>query len=240
MFRIPLLITTISISLLYAQSDTTELVMGFPRSENSIYGQITKSIFDEVFKRIGYKLNFKSCIPENCGEYIINGNLDGELARVKGYEKLYPGLIPVQEPYISLVLGTFSNKKIIDVTNWESLKNKNYRIAFIRGYELIATNLKRLMDENNLVPVSNLLEGLDKVNKGEVDIFIGREKSVANEIKRSNFNISKISTIENEASLFVYLHKKHEKLAAKLSTVIKQMKEDGTLKILLSQFNTDN
>ncbi len=215
----------------------TELVMGAPRTESSFYGSILTNIYEEAFRRMDIKLTYVSCVPVKCGRYVTDGSLDGELGRAIYYETIYPELIRVTEPAFTINCTAFSNKKIKQLTSWESLKGKDYKIAYIGGYHYLGKKLENLIDKSNIILVNHWIEGLDKISNNEADIYIGVEQTVIEELKGKTTNIHNVGRLE-QLPIYAFFNKKHKLLSIKLSEIIKEMKDDGTIRNIISSSGT--
>ncbi len=215
----------------------TELVMGAPRTESSFYGSILTNIYEEAFRRMDIKLTYVSCVPAKCGRYVTDGSLDGELGRAIYYETIYPELIRVTEPAFTINCAAFSNKKIKQLTSWESLKGKDYKIAYIGGYHYLGKKLENLIDKSNIILVNHWIEGLGKISNNEADIYIGVEQTVIEELKGKKANIHNVGRLE-QLPIYAFFNKKHKLLSIKLSEIIKEMKDDGTIRNIISSSGT--
>lgn len=220
-----------------SQEEPKKIVMGAPRTESSFYGRITTNIYEEAFRRMDIKLIYVSCVPDKCGRYVTDGSLDGELVRTIIYETIYPELIRVTEPAFTINCTAFSNKKIKHLTSWESLRGKNYKIAYIGGYYSIGKKLENLIDKSNIILVNHWIEGLGKISNNEADIYIGAEQTVIEELKGKKTKIHNVGRLE-QLPIYAFFNKKHKLLSIKLSETIKEMKDDGTIRNIISSSGT--
>ncbi len=219
------------------QEEPKKLVMGACRTESSFYGRILMNIYEEAFKRICIELTYVSCVPDKCGRYVTDSSLDGELGRTIFYETIYPELIRVTEPAFTINVAAFSNKKIKHLSSWKSLKGKDYKIAHIGGYYLISKKLENLIDKSNIILVNDWIEGLGIISNNEADIYIGIEQTVTEELKGKKAKIHNIGRLE-QLPIYAYFNKKHKLISIKLSEIIKKMKDDGTIKKIISSAGT--
>lgn len=212
------------------QSDSTILLLGAPRTANSMYGKLLKSIYTEAFKRIAVSFEYQGCVPNKCTEYVLNGSLDGEMARFDGYNNSYPFLIQINEPVLYLNISAFSIKNIGDITDWDSFKQKKYRTAVINGYKLLEEKLNSFLESKHLITISSTIEGLNKLLHDKIDILIDVEGTVLFEKKEVHSSVKKISSLEKDLPLYCFLHKKHISIAKNLENAFKKMRSDGTFK----------
>jgi len=222
-----------------AGDEPNELKLGGSRTEDSYYGRLLLDIYKEAFKRLNRSFQFVSCAPSQCGIYILQGNLDGEIARGEIYGQIYPDLVRTTESALFIYVSAFSANPNITIHNWNDLRNSEYKIGYTKGYFLLEKRLLELKKISQLVPVSHWNEGLQWLKKGTIDIYIGVEKTVENQLTAEFANIKNIGRVQR-VPIYAYFNKKHAPLAEKLAKALKSMKRDGTMSKIYNKFDYQN
>lgn len=99
--------------------------------------------------------------------------------------------------------------------------------------------LPELVNKSRLVPVSHWNEGLQLVKKGTIDIYIGVEKTIENQLTTEFANIKNIARLQR-VPVYAYFNKQHAALAKNLAKVLKTMKRDGTISKIYKKFDYQN
>ena len=213
----------------------THITMIAPRAHDATLRRIGESVYTEAFKRLGIKVSFEGCVPKRCGHYVTDGQADGEMARALVYEKIYPELVRTNESVFSVTESAFSTNPDIKLNSLDDLKDRNYKIAYMRGYYTLDMRLKQTMNQSNLIAVDYWGVGLTKLLNKEADIYIGVESTVSDEIKKSGYKIYNVGNLET-IELYPYFNKKHKLLSEQLALKLREMKADGTMARLLSNY----
>ena len=225
---------TIELPQVNAQSGLTggNIVMASIRSKSSIDGKALILIFTEAFKRVDKVLVYKFYPSKRASLVADSGVVDGEICRVFSYNEKHPGLIRVEEPILSIRISAFATDKDIKLKGWESLRNTDYKIEYMRGGKLIEEKLAKFVDNEKLSTVTHWSQGIKKLDIGRTNIFISLERTIQNALKTKEFinsGIHKVGVME-EQTIHAFLNVKHKALATKLSKVLKEMKKEGLIK----------
>lgn len=219
---------------LLAQQTTSDykkpekIILGAPRTENHLLGIASKLIYRQLFSRLGIDFEYSSCSPGKCARYVSSGLLDGELLRTEEYGHFYPELIRVEESVLNLNIALYSVSINEPLQSWNDLKETAYKIGYIKDYLLIEQRIKRLKLEDNAVPLRHWLQGLHELSLGNIDIYVGLDTTVDNELRGKHSKIKKLAILEN-IEFYPYLATKHKQLAPLMEKVIRDMREDGSL-----------
>ncbi len=208
---------------------TPKMVMVCVFSEDSFYGKWTKLIYTEAFERIGKKLVYKHYPAKRCTLMSEKGRAGGELARVHDYRT--DSLVRIEESPFSIRLAAVAVDSSIKLDGWESLRETDYKVECIRGFQRLHDNLKGIVTSQNLSEITTISQGLKKLAIGRTDIFIDLEGRIVKALKSDEFKNSgiKMIGIMEEKIVHAYLHKKHRASVPKLSEVLKKMKEEGLI-----------
>ena len=181
-------------------------------------------IVREGLRRIGYHLYSTQLPAERALKNANKGLDDGDLLRIAGLQKIYPNLIQVPEPVMSIELMAFSKDKKQPVSKWNDLNP--YSVAYITGWKILEKNVNQVAE---LTKVKNVRQLFTILMKDRVDIVL-YERWVGMGYMKSH-KIRDVIVHEPPLSkqhVYVYLHKKHKGIVHKLAKAIKEMKDDGS------------
>jgi polar amino acid transport system substrate-binding protein len=162
-----------------------------------------------------------------------NGELDGEVNRIKGIDKNYPNLIMVSIPVNNLE-GVVFTKKIFPVKGWKSLTP--YTIAVRRGTKFAEKGTKGM---NRILLVKNK-QLFIMIDKGKADVSVTSRLEGLEEIKK--LNIKGIKVLEPplvKMSLYHYLNKKHYSLVPKITESLQKLEKQGIIQKIRNQIISD-
>ncbi|MFV1982612.1 MAG: substrate-binding periplasmic protein, partial [Thiohalomonadales bacterium] len=188
-------------------------------------------IAQEAFSRLNVKLEIVQLPAERS---LINSNkgiIDGEMGRIAGLNSKYKNLVQVNEKIMDWEFVVYSNKKINLNNGWNSLIP--YTVAIINGWKILEKNVPSEV-ELTKVKYQAQLFGMLKLHRSDLIIY---EKWSGKYYLKKN-NITDVKLIPRPLitkELFIYLNKKHSKLAVKLASSLKSMKDDGTYKKIESE-----
>lgn len=210
------------------------ILIGVPRTHNDYYGKVAIRVYDEIFRRLGRKWEYKSCVPSQCGKYVSLGQLDGEAGRSLTYQKRYPDLIYCHEPVLKIYASAFAKKNIPRLDSWDALSRHDYVVTYVTGIYIIGHSLQGRVPEKNIRRVQHWHEGIDKLLRNQADVLIEVEKTVLNEIHKNGYPIHRVGRLQ-QVDLYPYFNKKHQQLAQAMAKVIHRMKQEGVLDKLSEQ-----
>lgn len=208
------------------------------RAENAVPSKLTAVINDQpspefiLFK----KLVFEICnqldidlqvivLPHVRAAHEVNqGTYDADGPRNPTVEKNYPNLVRVPEVFFSNDLVAFAKKPDIKLSGWDSLKP--LRVAYVRGWQVYETNVVGVKNLEILDSENALFKFLDA---GRTDVALA-SRYLGLKIVH-DLNLNGIYIVEPPLvvkKMYLYLNKKHEKLAPILAETLREMKADGT------------
>ncbi|MEK6750245.1 MAG: transporter substrate-binding domain-containing protein [Pseudomonadota bacterium] len=179
-------------------------------------------IADAAFKRLNFKLHLIHLPAERALIDANAGTLDGEFTRIEGLEKQYPNLIRVPEKLVDWVFCAFSKDSSIPA-NWTSLRQ--HSVGLIKGWKIYERQMqgaRRLLTANDPEQLFRLLE------LGRVDVILYAQATGVALIARDGLkDIYQLTPPLETREMFIYLHKRHARVALKLGHVLREMKESG-------------
>jgi len=181
-------------------------------------------IVNEALGRTGFGLESVRLPAERA---LINANAgidDGDLLRTAGLQKAYPNLIQVPEKVIDLEFVVFTKREAFEVTDWDSLKP--YSVAIVTGWKILERNITAAAD---LAKVKNVNQLFTMLSKDRVDTIVYSRWTGLGYIKQNH--VQGVRILEQPLArrgMYVYLHKKHQRLVPKLAAALRAMKADGS------------
>ena len=185
-----------------------------------------KGYLNVIISKVSQKANIKISLvrqpPERGLKNANSGQIDGDLTRIKKVGLLYPRLVRVEEKLLDWKFAAFSRNTSY-ISDWSMMKD--HSVGYIKGwkiYENKTKDFKKTMIATNPEQLFRLLK------LGRVDVVLYEKWQGLAIIKKLGLEGMKIktSTVESK-EMFIYLNKKHHKLAVKLSKIIKKLKSEG-------------
>lgn len=193
-------------------------------------------IYTEAFRRLGIDFKFVEVPVDRASAYSNSGRVGGELSRIYNYSDYYNNMVRVEEPNYSDRFTAFSRIERSSVTGWEALRGTGYRVEYRRGIARCKQKLSEVVPFTQLAVSNSIHEGISKLIAGRFDVYIDVEGSVDEYLRSQKFQgiasgrtIYKVGVME-ELTAHAFLHKRHKALLKPLSTILRQMKEEGMFK----------
>jgi len=188
-------------------------------------------IASEAFRRCGYHLVIESFPAERALQFANKGVIDGDFARIGGLEKIYPNLIQVPEKIIDWYFVAFSKKALDLSAGWQSLTGHN--VAFITGWKIYEKNTPQSV---SITKVKNAEQLFTLLSRNRTDIALYNRVSGEYLIKTLNLDgVKELSPPLAVREMFIYLNRKHSRLAPRLVKALAEMKADGTYSRLVEE-----
>lgn len=163
------------------------------------------------------------------------GELDIEGPRNSTVETNFSNIVKIPEAIFVNELVAFSKDSNIKLSGWNSLKR--FRVAYVRGWKIYENNVKNVKD----LEILNHQEALFKfLDEGRTDVILLSRISGLKVI--SDLSLKGIAAIEPPLvvkNLYLYMNKKHEKLAPIFAKILHDMKSDGTYQQIYDQIIVD-
>ena len=217
-----------------SSSSLAQTTYKFTTADNQTFSRSKSmnAVLTECFHRMGLRLVIIH-VPSK--RSLINANIgieDGNFVRTEGISAQYPNLIKVPEKISENRIVAFSKNTGIKVDGWQSLLK--YQVAYINGWR----NCEReLQQSKTKISVKNEALLFTLIEKNRVDVGVFGQSTGVEVLKMLGY--SDIKALEPPivvSSLFLYVHKKHEKLIPEIVKTLRGMKEDGTYKKIRDQY----
>jgi len=185
----------------------------------------------EAFKRIGKQLTIED-VPARRALYNANsGQLDGDLARIAGVTEHYPQLLIVPEPIWLAELVAFAKQPPSAALDWQQLSGQ--QLGYIRGWVVFEKYFAKSTNITRVVSPESLFRMLLN-QRLEVALY---ERKMGLQLARS-MEITELQVLSPALiyePIYIYLHKKHQRLIPKLTEQLRQMKSDGSYQAIVRQ-----
>jgi polar amino acid transport system substrate-binding protein len=179
-------------------------------------------IAGEAFRRAGVELRLVK-LPAERG--LINANAgieDGDMVRIAGLEKQYPNLVRVPEKLVDWEFAAFSKNAEIP-SNWNAIRQRS--VGYIKGWKIYEQHLAGAEHVITADDPEQLFRLLD-LNRIDVALY---ERSFGMALtKQQGLRVARpLAPTLASREMFIYLHKRHVKLAPRLADALRAMKRDG-------------
>ncbi len=181
-------------------------------------------ILKEAFNRLGREIDIIQLPAERSLTNANNGITDGDFVRISGLDTIYPNLIRVSEKITDFEFVAFARHMDFKTTDWKTLIP--YHVAIVRGWKILEENIT---DTQSLVRAKNQDILFTLLDKDRTDIVVYSRYEGYSVIKA--LGMEGVKALEPPLAvreMFLYLNKKHIKLAPLVAAAFKDMKDDGT------------
>jgi polar amino acid transport system substrate-binding protein len=225
------LLFSLALSPLYAANVLVINTTGKPPLNTPQRNGFMDLVAAEALRRIGYRLETVQ-LPAERGLTNSNAGVDdGEMSRIAGLERLYPNLIRVPEKIMDWEFNAFTNKSIHINGKWSDLSP--YAVAYINGWKILEKNVP---DEAEITRVQNPRQLFALLHKERTDFIIYERWGGLNIIQKQKFDEMRIIMPPLAVKdMYIYLHKKHEKLVPQVARALYEMKQDGAYQRIHNQ-----
>lgn len=164
------------------------------------------------------------------------GEVDGEGLRVGGLSAQYPNLVQVPEPLMRVQVVAFAREPARTLQGgWNALKP--HRVALVQGWKVIEAHAGVARTVHKVDRPEQLFQMLQA---GHVDLALYLRADGLAVIRRLGLtDLVPLSPPLLDVDLYLYLHRRHQPLLARLAAAIRQMKADGTHAKLLAAMAAD-
>lgn len=215
-------LTCLPVSFALAQEAATMQISTL--SEIDPATTIAERVLHEAYRRLGMSMVVVKVPGERSLFSADHGQVDGELYRKLGMERDYPNLRIVPVPLLTYEIVIFTLGTTFVVNGWDSLRP--FSIGFVKGIKIIEQNTQGM----KLEPTTTMRQAFLKMTLMRSDIVVANRHSGVFVLKE--MKLSDVKVLEPPLAtfpVFHYLHKKHEALIPKLTTVLQQMQKEKTI-----------
>lgn len=213
------------------RSEETPLVFINARDEHNSGYQWLQLVYDEAFKRLGKDYEVR-IYPDKRGELLlVQGIVDGDLARTKDFIVLHPNLILVPVAVAWTNVAAFTTREDLVLQQWEDLALYDLRVEYRRGSVLAETRLVPIIKPENLSIANDWETGIRKLLAGRTDVYVDMEVDVMSLLASGAFPHAnlKMAGILEKVYGYPILHPKNAALAKPLEKVLGSMTREGLI-----------
>lgn len=177
---------------------------------------VVKNVRD-AYRSLGYDVTLGQYPWKRSALVVSQGQADAELARIKGFGKLYPNLVMVPFPVaqIDVVAITSSN---LSISHWDELKA--YRVGHVGGLLLAK---ERLKGHPNVSVVPDHEHLLKMLQRGRIDVAVDARVTAIEAIKSSGMDdIRVIDPPLETLDLYHFVNKQHKALVPRLAEIFRR------------------
>lgn len=184
-------------------------------------------ILREAYRRLGIEIVAVPLPAERAVRVADSGLTDGETVRIEGIEALYPNLVRVPEPVVSVKVKAFTTGKVFPVTGWESLRP--YSICCMHGVKLYEQGTQGMSQVCTL----GLEHTIRLLREGMCDVAVLTPQAW---ILMDALNAGPFRELEPPIAtydLYHYVHRRHVELVPLLVEELRKMKREGVIEAIL-------
>lgn len=212
-------------------ASSAPFVMGTVDTESAHIFKWVQQIYGEAFRRLGIALEIVSYPTQRIGVLLDQGAIDGEAARARVYADAHPQLIRVEETVLDAAFELYA-AKALELKQLEDLRATKLRVGHRRGVLYCERALAAVLPPEQMLDVTEDVQGLQMLLAGRADAFCGVDLSIQSALRspelKGNTAVRSVLVLQ-PAPLFPYLLRKHSDLAPRLAATLKAMKREGLI-----------
>lgn len=191
----------------------------------------------EAFARLGLTAFCEQLPAERSLLDAEAGRLDGDVGRVRGIDGLYPNLLLVDEPvlesrdFVAFALADPPRPPRIPRTvDWQSLAP--YHVGYVRGWKIFEQGAASAA---SATPVRDTRQLFTLLAKGRVDLALSARLDGLATAKELGLRVAVAEPPLASRRMYLYLHRRHEALAAPLAEALRLLKTQGVAAELMER-----
>ncbi|MEP5623323.1 MAG: transporter substrate-binding domain-containing protein [Roseibium sp.] len=199
--------------------------MKFSISQNAAPTQLAVKIIEAAYSKLGIKVEKQRVSRSRASVMASKGEIDGELAGPKLFEKKFPSLKRIDVPIMTIDVVIFACDQRPDDIVRKDLADK--RVGRIDGAELISKYTKPY---KNVWLGENFKQLFKMLQLNRLDAVIG-PRIALNTFTRENDPgcIRVVGHPLDSIPLFHFIHEKHATLIPRLTDVLREMLNSGEI-----------
>lgn len=188
-------------------------------------------VVGEVFKRLGLRARVTHYAGAKRSFRNANAHIDDGVAMcAEGLELNFPNLIRVDEVILEREFVAYSRDLTFRTNNWGSLKP--YDVAYVHGRVIFERNLASDQRKHAVRDPDQLFAMLAK---GRVDValydrWLGSQRAIDTGVK-----VKAHEPPLARVKMYMYMHKDHIHLVRKMASALRDMKVDGTYRMIVER-----
>lgn len=227
-----ILLIAISMQTSYADEKAMSLVTAAqpPLGSTENYIGMLEKISREAFRRIGIEIKVSILPGERALINVNDGIDDGDLFRAPGFESNYPNLIQVPEKIGIMEFMAYSKDPHPASMSWQDLQE--HSVAYATGWKIYDRKVK----SKDISKVRKIHDLFPLLANGRTDIILIDRWQGQYIAKQNGFQVYLIEPPLATIDMYMYLHKKHQKIIPALTVALKEMKRDGSYQKIYASY----
>jgi len=209
------------------------LVLGTSRPDGSYAGRLLRRTYEELFRRLGVSIEFKTLPSARLAVELTAERLDGEVARPLAFAEGQPGLVRGEEPIMAIGFAMWSLQPRPSLQRLDQLADSGLSVNFTRGVVECERLLHPLLPAQRVVDVTTTVHALTLLQLGRNDLHCGIDMAVLSDAGSAELAglppPIKLFAVGEPIALYPYLQRKHAALVPQMDATLKRMKAEGTL-----------
>ena len=199
--------------------------------DGTLLAPVGEPILTEAYKRIGKDITFIPAPSKRSLGALNAGKLDGEMLRTERVAQIYPDIIKIDVPIF--INGTYAltYHKDASIKNMEDLSK--YKIGIIKGLLSIEKRTEHLHPR----PFASYEAAFKLLAQKKIDIIIAPLFHAAASIHKARHKntVHILKPALHSTPLYHFVSQKNVDLVPDLTKALQKMKEDGTIKSIVTK-----
>ncbi len=219
-----------SIFALAQSASAQNEIVRLTRIEKNADQFVAAQLLTDIYQRSGLTALVQAVPPFRATQMLLQGQTDGEVARIASYSLHHPDLIMVTPAYFYLSTVVYARGPLAIQTAQDL---KDYKIGIIRGIKRSEDLVKGMP---NVERVSNFKTLFLMLEAGRFDVVLETEMSGSYMIK--NFDLKKVQPVAVLQKHLVYhiLAANMKSVAPRISATIMELEKTGELEKLKQKY----
>lgn len=193
-----------------------------------------KLVMEEAFGRLQIPLLFQELSAERSLQLVSSGMDDAECCRIpNAIRDDYPDLLSVPVSFYAATFSAFSKDPSLQIKGWQDLKT--YNVGVVTGWKILVDGVARV-DPVGYTRVDTSKALFEMLALDRIDIATLGTRSGLKAIRELGLEgIHVLKPPLAEKKLYMQLHERHADLLPKITRVLQEMEDDGTMARLRSE-----
>ncbi len=191
-------------------------------------------VMEEAFRRLQIPMKFQVLSAERSLQLVSRGIDDAECCRIpEAIHDDYPDLLTVPVSFYSAAFSAFSKEPAMKIKNWQDLKP--YNVGVVTGWKILVDGVAKVKPAGYTQVDSPealfRMLALDRIDVATLNYRSGLETI-------HKLGLEGIHVLEPplaEKKLYLQLHQRHTVLLPRISKILQEMADDGTIARLRSE-----
>ena len=201
-------------------------MFGTSHEETSPMYRYAIDYLQQLCRDSGLQCRLQSLPGRRAEAMLANGDINGEVGRVKAYADKHPDYIRIDGPYILTHVRFFTQTRSDEITSWEALAKKTWSVSYKRGIYIYQRRLEALRPNIKPHDVQNEAACLRMVLAGRDDACIFDDGGLSGELQ-SLLTQGHAGPPVEELPLYIYLDKKNAAQAPALNESARHLAARG-------------